>query len=225
MTDQWPHNETPAQPGWPAPQTPPNYGPPQPGYQQPAQGGYGPPPGFTPRQAPPKSHRTRNIALSVVGVLVLIIVIGAIAGGGSKKKNTAATVTSSSSTSAVVAAAPVAAGTTTAAAVVPPPVATTAKPSPAVTGAAADITISGCVTSDFGSPEAHLTIKNNSSKTSNYIITIAFDSPDGGTQYDTGLAAVDNLTPGQTSQTDATAFKQVSTKFVCKIASATRYAA
>ena len=44
-----------------------------------------------------------------------------------------------------------------------------------------------------------LTVTNHSSKRSNYIIEMAIESPDGKTQYDTSMAAVNNLEPGQTT--------------------------
>ena len=50
--------------------------------------------------------------------------------------------------------------------------------------AAADVTIAKCAISSnqFEGPTATLQVLNHSSKSSDYIITIAFDSPDGKTQ-------------------------------------------
>ena len=43
-----------------------------------------------------------------------------------------------------------------------------------------------------------VTLKNNSSKTSDYMGTVVFESPDGKTQYGTGALFVQGLEPGQT---------------------------
>jgi hypothetical protein len=67
---------------------------------------------------------------------------------------------------------------------------------------------------------------NHSSKTSNYLITVAFESPDGKTQLDTGNAVVNNLASGQSATETADSLKSElnSQKFVCKVADVTRYA-
>ena len=44
-----------------------------------------------------------------------------------------------------------------------------------------------------------LTVTNNSSERSNYLIDLSIESPDGLTQYDTSFASVNNLEPGQTT--------------------------
>lgn len=99
-------------------------------------------------------------------------------------------------------------------------------PSSASAGAA-DVVISGCEIDDtLESPVAHLTITNHSSKSSNYLVTIAFDSKDGKTQIDTGIASADNLLPGQATQVDANSLKSnVAPGFVCKVADVVRLAA
>lgn len=48
-----------------------------------------------------------------------------------------------------------------------------------------------------------LTVTNNSSKRSNYLIDVSIESPDGSTQYDTTIVFVNNLEPGQTTDSDA----------------------
>jgi len=47
-----------------------------------------------------------------------------------------------------------------------------------------------------------VTVTNNSSKRSNYVIDVSVESPDGKTQYDTTTVFVNNLEPGQTAQSD-----------------------
>lgn len=95
--------------------------------------------------------------------------------------------------------------------------------------AAADVSITNCAVSsnEFMGPSATLSVVNNSSKASNYLITIAFESPDGATQLDTGNASVQNLAPGQTASADAPSLKSElrGTPFICKVADVTRLSA
>lgn len=99
-----------------------------------------------------------------------------------------------------------------------------------LTGAAKDVTITSCAMSDnqFIGAEAGITVKNNSSKASNYMINIAFESADGATQLDTGYAIVNNLAPGQSAQETATSLKsetkETAGDFTCKVIDVTRYA-
>ena len=91
------------------------------------------------------------------------------------------------------------------------------------------MTISKCALADnsFEGPDATLTVTNHSSKASNYIITVAFDSPDGKTQLDTGNADVQNLAPGQNTSVHASSLKNElrSQPFICKVADVTRLSA
>jgi ABC-type Na+ efflux pump permease subunit len=48
-----------------------------------------------------------------------------------------------------------------------------------------------------------MNVTNNSSKRSNYLIDLSIESADGTTQYDTTVALVNNLEPGQTTSADA----------------------
>lgn len=93
----------------------------------------------------------------------------------------------------------------------------------------ADVAITGCALADnqFEGPVAHMTVTNHSSKTSDYSITVAFDSPDGKTQLDTAGAFVQNLAAGQASNQDATSTKQElrGQQFTCKVAQVERTAA
>jgi hypothetical protein len=88
------------------------------------------------------------------------------------------------------------------------------------------VTITSCTAdATTGYLAAAVTVKNNSSKTSNYIITIAFESKDGAKQLDTGLVAVNNLGSGQSSDQTAGGLKAAPAGgYNCKIADLTRYA-
>ena len=48
-----------------------------------------------------------------------------------------------------------------------------------------------------------VTVTNNSSKRSGYLIDISVESPDGATQYDTTIVTVSNLEPGQSTNSDS----------------------
>lgn len=87
-----------------------------------------------------------------------------------------------------------------------------------------DVDIASCTTDSLGSPEAKIKITNHSSKPSNYIVEVAFESADGSTQIDTSMVAVNNLQPGQSATEDAVTFGEAPSDFVCKITDVTRYA-
>ena len=89
----------------------------------------------------------------------------------------------------------------------------------------ADVTVAGCTTDPtLNTPKATLSVVNHSSKSSNYLITVAFDAPDGS-QFDTGNASVQTLAPGQTASTDATSLKEnPPSGITCKVTDVTRLA-
>jgi hypothetical protein len=87
-----------------------------------------------------------------------------------------------------------------------------------------DVEIATCGSNELGWPEAQVKITNNSSKASNYIVEIVFESADGSTQIDTSMVAVNSLAPGQSATEDAVTFGEASGDFVCKVADVTRYA-
>lgn len=172
------------------------YGPPNQGYGPP-QGQWGPPP------PPKKKHTGRNIVLGIVGAIVLIVIISAIASSsGSKKSTTSSAPSTKSSTGS-------------------------SKQQTGPLDHSADVQITSCTTDPtISAPTAKLTVTNSSSKPSDYYITVAFESKDGATQYDTGNAFVQNLGPGQSSTQDAPSLKQdIPAGFTCKLVSADRTSA
>lgn len=161
------------------------------------QGTYGPPPAK-------KTHKLRNGLLVGLGVLVLLGIIGAVSGKHSSGTSTPAT-------PGVATAAAKAGVLTTSSNTSHPPT--------------ADVTISSCATNTLGWPSADVVVTNHSAKTSNYLVTVAFVSKDGKTQLDTGMASVDNLTPGQaTAPQEASGTNQVTGGFTCRVAQVERYA-
>ncbi len=87
-----------------------------------------------------------------------------------------------------------------------------------------DVTITSCGADELGQLEAVLRITNNSSKPSNYMVNVAFESPDGSEQLDTGFALVDTLQPGQSTNESAITFTTAPADFKCRITSVDRYA-
>jgi hypothetical protein len=75
-----------------------------------------------------------------------------------------------------------------------------------------------------GFPVAKVKVTNNSSKSSNYIITVSFNN--GSEQIDTGLASANNLNPGSSTTQEAASLKSdVPAGFTCRIEDTTRYSA
>jgi hypothetical protein len=140
-----------------------------------------------------------------VGVFVLFIVVVTIAnsGGGGTTGTSAA-----SSTGPAAAAGAAAAG---------------AAPAGGIQHSE-DASVTGCEPDEAGWAAATVTVKNNSSKPSNYVITVVMESADGATQIGSGLVAVNNLAPGQQSVEHTSSIKDATTAYTCKITDITRYA-
>lgn len=203
--------------GWTPPQgwaPDPSWGPPPPGWQL-----------WTPDAA--KGHGKRNTALTVAGVLVVLVALGVIF-GGAKSTPSSPTASSPKTTAAVTS---TAARSATAAAATtdttPPPAEPTTKP-PAVLGAndaaKKDVKVTSCTKDALGFMDAKVLITNHSSKASNYIVDVVFETPDGKTQLGTGLAAVNDLQPGQKAPKLASSFTDADGKFACRVSTVTRYA-
>lgn len=84
---------------------------------------------------------------------------------------------------------------------------------------------------ECGSPDAigfsypEVTIKNNSSKASNYVITVVYESSDGSTRYDDSMLIVNSLNPGQTIVEKGLPVSDVPDGAVCKVTEVQRTAA
>lgn len=102
-----------------------------------------------------------------------------------------------------------------------------AAPQKSASLASADVAITSCAVDQVGYASATVRVTNNSSKPSNYLVTVTFESKDGTTQVATGFVAVDSLQPGQHSDETANSFKESAGSFVCKVnpKDVTRYAA
>jgi hypothetical protein len=184
--------------GWSDPRLAAGQGP---GFAQP---GWGPPP-------PPKKKRSVGRFLLIgVGVFVLFIVVVTIAnsGGGGATGTSAA-----SSTGPAAAAGEAPAGGAPAG----------GAPAGGIQHGE-DASVTGCEPDEAGWAAATVTVKNNSSKPSNYVITVVMESADGATQIGSGLVAVNNLAPGQQSVEHTSSIKDATTAYTCKITDIARYA-
>lgn len=88
-----------------------------------------------------------------------------------------------------------------------------------------DVQITSCKKdASTGFPVASVKVTNQSSKSSNYIVTVSFNQ--GAEQLDTGLATISNLNPGSSGTQEATSFKSdVPSGFTCKVEDTTRMSA
>ncbi len=88
-----------------------------------------------------------------------------------------------------------------------------------------DVTLGTCtIDGTTGWPSCAVTIVNNSSKTSSYVVTLSELSADGATKYGEMTATVDDLAPGQSSPQTAQGFNTVPTASKVKITDVQRYA-
>jgi hypothetical protein len=89
-----------------------------------------------------------------------------------------------------------------------------------------DVKITSCAADDLGYANAKVVVTNNSSKGSDYIITVAFDAQNGAVQVGTGSALVNDLQPGQSSvEQDANSLQKAPAGgFTCRVSDATRMA-
>lgn len=104
-----------------------------------------------------------------------------------------------------------------------------ASSSPSGIAHAEDVKITACGNiGAAGGPAATAVITNHSSKPSNYLVTIAFESADGKTQYGTGTITVQDLNPGQSSSpqtADSLNTSAAPSGFTCAISQLDRFAA
>ncbi len=91
---------------------------------------------------------------------------------------------------------------------------------------AEDIKIESCERdSTTGWVHADITVTNNSSKPSNYMVTVGILSADKATKYDDALASISTLAPGQSSPQTAQSLKSdIPDGFICELSNVTRYA-
>ncbi len=91
--------------------------------------------------------------------------------------------------------------------------------------ASADIVDFSCGSPDsIGFSYPSITVKNNSSKASDYIITVTFESADGSTKYDDSMAIINSLQPGQSTTEEGLPVSDIPAGAVCKVTEVSRTA-
>jgi outer membrane murein-binding lipoprotein Lpp len=89
--------------------------------------------------------------------------------------------------------------------------------------ALADVKLTKCgVDTGTGWPKATLAIVNHGADKASYLITVAFQSDDGATQYDSAPTSVQDLSPGQQAATVAEGLAAAPRTFTCEIVSVHR---
>jgi len=88
---------------------------------------------------------------------------------------------------------------------------------------AADVELIDCSTSGLGHMTADVRITNRSSKRSNYVVDVAFESPDGTRQLATEPVFVNDLGSGQVSEQTANSLTGSSGDFECDISQVQRF--
>jgi hypothetical protein len=86
-----------------------------------------------------------------------------------------------------------------------------------------DVTIDSCEADEFGYMQAQITIKNNSSKRSNYLGSINFEDPSGTKIAESGFIS-NNIDPDQSAKEEAGTGQKAVDGFTCKVTDVTRLA-
>ena len=146
-----------------------------------------PPPGPVPPKK--KSHKLRWTLLGLGGIVAIIAIATAAAGGTTKTPSTPTTNQTPGATTKT-------------------PSTPRTNQSPGVShgigsqDASGDVKLGGYTTDAAQFGHVAVTITNHSSKRSDYLITVAVESANGHTQYDTADVYVQNLESGQTTSQD-----------------------
>lgn len=76
----------------------------------------------------------------------------------------------------------------------------------------------------YGNMAATIEVSNRTSRQTDYLIHVAFESPDGSVQYDTAVTVISRLEPGQTATDEVIGFgADADDDFVCRIADEQSY--
>ena len=88
---------------------------------------------------------------------------------------------------------------------------------------AADVELTDCLPTDAGHIASTVRITNHSSKRSNYVVDVVFESSDGSRQLATRSIVVNDLEPGQATQQQAGTLTPSSTHFECRVSQVQRF--
>jgi hypothetical protein len=88
---------------------------------------------------------------------------------------------------------------------------------------AADVELTDCVPSGAGFMASTVRITNHSSKRSNYVVDVVFESADGSRQLAARTVFVNDLEPGQATQHEAGTFTPSPARFDCRVSQVQRF--
>lgn len=88
---------------------------------------------------------------------------------------------------------------------------------------AADVELTDCVPTVAGHMASTVRISNHSSKRSNYVVDIVFESPGGSRQLAARSVFVNDLEPGQTTQQAAGTLTPAPRSFDCRVSQVQRF--
>jgi hypothetical protein len=79
-----------------------------------------------------------------------------------------------------------------------------------------DVTDVECGTDELGNMTAQVSVTNDTPGSSDYTITVAFETSDGDSQLATATAFVASLAPGQSTEVEANSFEDAPENFTCR---------
>jgi hypothetical protein len=88
---------------------------------------------------------------------------------------------------------------------------------------AADVELTDCLPSEAGHMASTVRITNHSSKRSNYVVDVVFESFDGSRQLAARSVFVNDLEPGQATQQQAGTLTPSPARFDCRISQVQRF--
>jgi hypothetical protein len=88
---------------------------------------------------------------------------------------------------------------------------------------AADVQLAGCLPTGAGHMASTVRVTNHSSKRSNYVVDVVFESGDGSRQLAARTVFVNDLEPGQTTQQEAGTLTPAPTSFDCRLSQVQRF--
>jgi hypothetical protein len=88
---------------------------------------------------------------------------------------------------------------------------------------AADVQLADCLPTGAGHMASTVRVTNHSSKRSNYVVDVVFESADGSRQLAARTVLVNDLEPGQTTQREAATLTSAPTSFDCRLSQVQRF--
>jgi hypothetical protein len=88
---------------------------------------------------------------------------------------------------------------------------------------AVDVQLADCLPTGAGHMASTVRVTNHSSKRSNYVVDVVFESADGSRQLAARTVFVNDLEPGQTTQQEAGTLTTAPTSFDCRLSQIQRF--